>query len=328
MMKQTLIDKKSLVTRAKEDGRYTYSELFHSIQGEGSYTGRNTLWIRFFGCNLQCNGFGQKDPTDPTTYDLPYQRFDWHSVQRVEDLPVFERGCDTPYSWSAKAKHLMHIGTASEIAEKLIARITNEKNPNGRFDHDGRHIDLCFTGGEPLMPHVQEAIIAIVDELTDRGNWPYKLTVESNGTQELTEDFKKALSRWKDLCDIDFFFSVSPKLFTVSGERPEKAIKPDVVYGYYWLSEYSSTQNGQLKFVCNGTEECWDELERTVRLFRDTGVWWDVFIMKVGATVEGQAGTIPGHDISEPDFVAEVLRRGYHYSGRVHVGIWGNVVGS
>ena len=47
--------------------KYYYSEIFHSIQGEGHYTGVPTAWIRFFLCNLQCNGFGQIDPTNPDT---------------------------------------------------------------------------------------------------------------------------------------------------------------------------------------------------------------------------------------------------------------------
>ena len=33
--------------------KYYYSEIFHSIQGEGHYTGVPTAWIRFFLCNLQ-----------------------------------------------------------------------------------------------------------------------------------------------------------------------------------------------------------------------------------------------------------------------------------
>ena len=45
--------------------KYYYSEIFHSIQGEGHYTGVPTAWIRFFLCNLQCSGFGQIDPTNP-----------------------------------------------------------------------------------------------------------------------------------------------------------------------------------------------------------------------------------------------------------------------
>ena len=70
-----------------------YSEIFKSIQGEGHYTGVPTTWLRFFGCNLECNGFGQDDPTDPSTYKLPYQDFDIIEVKNVEDLPVWRRSC-------------------------------------------------------------------------------------------------------------------------------------------------------------------------------------------------------------------------------------------
>ena len=57
---------------AEQSSDYQYSEIFYSAQGEGHFTGCPTAWLRFFTCNLQCNGFGQEDPTDPRTYDLPY----------------------------------------------------------------------------------------------------------------------------------------------------------------------------------------------------------------------------------------------------------------
>ena len=62
--------------------KFYYSEIFYSIQGEGHYTGVPTAWIRFFLCNLQCNGFGQLDPTNPDTYDLPFQDFDVKSEEK------------------------------------------------------------------------------------------------------------------------------------------------------------------------------------------------------------------------------------------------------
>lgn len=95
-------------------------------------------------------------------------------------------------------------------------------------------------------------------------------------------------------------------------------------------SYQAASRHGQLKFVANGTEECWGELESNIARLQGHryNIEYPVYIMKVGATVEGQAGQLPGHDITEAKFVEEVLRRGYHYSGRIHVGIWGNVVGS
>ena len=49
-----------------------YSEIFRSIQGEGIYTGVPTVWLRMFGCNLECNGFGQDDPTDPDSTGVDF----------------------------------------------------------------------------------------------------------------------------------------------------------------------------------------------------------------------------------------------------------------
>ena len=110
----------------KVEKKYYYSEIFHSIQGEGHYTGVPTAWIRFFLCNLQCNGFGQKDPTDPSTYELPFENFDVSSVKRVEDLPVWEKGCDSSYTWAKKYKHLMGQETPQVLANKIVDVLKNE----------------------------------------------------------------------------------------------------------------------------------------------------------------------------------------------------------
>ena len=34
------------------------SELFYSIQGEGRYMGVPSVFLRTFGCNFSCSGFG------------------------------------------------------------------------------------------------------------------------------------------------------------------------------------------------------------------------------------------------------------------------------
>ena len=109
--------------------KYYYSEIFHSIQGEGHYTGVPTAWLRFFLCNLQCNGFGQINPTDPSTYELPFEEFDTSTVNRVEDLPVWDKGCDSSYTWSKKFKHLMGQKTAVELANQIVDTIKTDSNP-------------------------------------------------------------------------------------------------------------------------------------------------------------------------------------------------------
>ncbi len=301
------------------DKKIAYSEIFHSIQGEGHYTGRPTAWLRFFLCNLQCDGFGQKDPTDPSTYVLPYKEIKVEDFRKLEDLPVWKYGCDSSYSWSAKFKHLQHKHTAAEICDRIRQSMYHPTNPEGFFNKkDGTEQHLCFTGGEPLMKHAQQAAISIVDHFVDEGDYPHYMTWETNGTQELTSEFANYFSDYPG----EVFFSVSPKLWRTSGEKPEDAIKPEIVKTYTEVSSW-----GQLKFVVNGTEESWDELEETVAKFRDAGVTYPVWIMGVGATLEAQKGTEAGY-IGEAKIATEAFKRGYNYSSRVHVHIWGNTMGT
>jgi organic radical activating enzyme len=70
--------------------KYKYSEIFTSIQGEGEFTGRPTVWLRWFLCNLQCSGFGQDVPEDTSTHILPYKDFDISKIKRIQDLPVIQ----------------------------------------------------------------------------------------------------------------------------------------------------------------------------------------------------------------------------------------------
>ena len=148
-------------------------------------------------------------------------------------------------------------------------------------------------------------------------NVPPSITIETNGTQDLAfdEGFVTMIDDYVENCGGELFWSVSPKLFTVSGEKNEKAFKPEVVENYYDLSK-----NGQLKFVVNGTKECWKEVEDVIRSFRAIGINFPTWIMPVSATKEGQeavAGKI----------ATQALKRGYKVSARVHCYLWGNVVG-
>jgi len=302
--------------------KHTYSEIFYSIQGEGHYTGVPTAWLRFFMCNLQCNGFGQKDPTDESTYELPYKDFDAKSVTSIEDMPVWKFGCDSSYSWAAKFKHLQHKKTAAEICDEIQNALKNEFNPEGLFLHPHSNQDqhMCFTGGEPLMPHAQAAVIDVLREFKARDNQPMYITFETNGTQELTNEFIEFMNTEYSWTEV--FFSVSPKLFTVSGEKADKAIQPEVV----WLYHRIANSFGQIKPVVGGEERQWAEMDQMLEQFREAGIDWPVWVMPVGATEEGQAGEYGSH--ASAGKVAEMAyKRGYNVSSRVHVYLWGNLIG-
>ena len=109
---------------------------------------------------------------------------------------------------------------------------------------------------------------------------------------------------------------MSPKLWTVAGEKREKAIKPDVVRQYY-----DTSTKGQLKFVVGPEQEQWDELDEVVAMFRDAGVKYPVWIMPTGARLEEQEET--AGDVAKMAF-----ERGYNVSGRMHVYLFGNAIGT
>ena len=297
-----------------DEKKYYYSEIFHSIQGEGHYTGVPTAWIRFFLCNLQCNGFGQIDPSDPSTYELPFETYDVSQVKRVEDLPVWDKGCDSSYTWAKKYKHLMGQETPTVLANKIVDVLKTDSNPDGLFLHPvtKQRQHLCITGGEPLMVTGQTATIGIYEELEKQNNLPSSMTFETNGTQKLKQPFID----WANRIDTEIFFSVSPKLWSVAGEKAEKAIKPEIVAEYY-----NTSKTGQLKFVCGHKDEQWDEMEQAIAKFKNAGVDWPVWVMPVGAREEEQkdsAGAV----------AKRAFQRGYNVAARVHVYLFGNAIGT
>jgi 7-carboxy-7-deazaguanine synthase len=298
-----------------EAKKYYYSEIFRSIQGEGHYTGHPTMWLRYFGCNLECNGFGQKNPKDPSTFVLPYKNIDVSGFKKLEDLPVFTHGCDSSYSWSKKFKGLQHHETAEDIAKKII-----DKLPPLGWGSLGKNnfVHMAFTGGEPMLPKSQECTVEILEYFYNNGVWPYHITFETNGTNQIS---KKLLDMFKTYEMSEIFFSISPKLYSVSGEDPLKAIR------HHILKQYHDVAPGQLKFVCNGTKEAWDEIDTLIYQLDNIGIYYPIWIMPVGGTVEGLDGEIEGFH-STAEIAEETIKRGYNVAARVHAYIWGNKIGT
>ena len=281
-----------------------------------------------FGCNLECNGFGQKDPTDPASYVLPYQEIDLTDITVPEELPVFSYGCDSSYSWSKKFKKLQRKGTPEEVAKELYDMMYDSKT------------HIAFTGGEPMMKAAQKNIIKVIHEIKKlfkaENEWNYygpkynnvitNITFETNGTRPIEKDMWNLIMADSCTQETEYFFSVSPKIFSTSGEKDR--ICPDIVKGYQdacgMFDQYQGSKDpqGQLKFVCNGTDQSWDEIEDAVASFRHSGVLYPIWIMPVGATEESQ----------NKDHVSRIaeqtMDRGYNVAARVHCYIWGNQIGT
>lgn len=291
--------------------KYRYSEIFRSIQGEGQYTGVPTVWFRTWGCNFECKGFGANNPSEVDVNDLPYMTIKLDDIKKMDDLPVFEFGCDSSYSWSKRFQHLSHQKTAEDIAEEIMCLL-----PEKQFTHPQTNLDyhLAFTGGEPMMS--QSAIVNIMNSfrLSERGTLPRNITIETNGTQKPRDNFKELFSN-NGIFFGELFWSCSPKL-SASGEKWEDAIKPDIIREYYNISD-----QGQLKYVVDGSDKCWREVEDATKLYRDSGVTFPVWIMPVGATLEEQ-------EAIQETITLQAIELGYNVSPRVHAWIFGNKLGT
>ena len=276
------------------------AELFYSLQGEGKYVGTPSVFLRTFGCNFTCGGFGMPKG------DMSNERFKIQPEQykKYDDLPLVHTGCDSYASWDVRFKHLSPLMTTKDIADKIVDMLPNKQWKN---EH------LVITGGEPLLGWQRS-----YEELLAHDNMKglKYVTFETNGTQKLTDDFKKFLfnySNKKGLGDAEFTFSVSAKL-SASGESWDDAILPEVV------NTYNNYGTVYLKFVIDKDSDI-EEVERAVKAYRDYGLECDVYLMPVGGT-----------DVkyfSNYKAVAEMaMKKGWKYSPRLQVDIWRNAWGT
>jgi organic radical activating enzyme len=285
------------------------SELFYSAQGEGRFVGVPSVFLRTFGCNFTCAGFGCKPGEKSTGADDVAQVV--HMYERFEDLPLVETGCDSYASWHPAYKHLSPNYETAEVTDRMLALTPNHK----WVQDNGNDVHLVITGGEPLLGW-QRAYEELLSQpnMADLKN----ITFETNGTQELQSKFRHYLLDWTlnprgtpggKRGHNALTFSVSAKL-SASGEKWEDAIRPEIV------KSYQDIGNTYLKFVVE-TDEHFAEVERAVREFRDGGFTGVVYVMPQGGVVTPYAA----NRVRVADWACS---KGYYYSPRLHVDLWGN----
>jgi len=276
------------------------SEVFYSAQGEGRFIGVPSVFLRTFGCNFKCAGFGM--PKGELTNEVEPIANSVHLYKTFEELPLVSTGCDSYASWHPAFKELSPYYTIDEIVAKLLGLTPNK---NSWVQNNGNDVHLVITGGEPLLGW-QQLYPALLNhtKMQDLRN----LTFETNGTQLIHDEFKTFLDDWY-FSHKEITFSVSPKL-SASGEEWHNAIKPDVVVSY---QDYGMVY---LKFVVDQLEQ-FDEVDQAVMAYRDAGFVGPVYVMPVG-------GVVSVYDGNRIHIADEALKRGYYYSPRLHVDLWGN----
>jgi organic radical activating enzyme len=270
------------------------SELFYSLQGEGRFMGVPSIFLRTFGCNFKCKGFGMPAGELSVQADaIANNGIQYHSY---DELPLVTTGCDSYASWHPKFKHLSPTMTIDELAVNMI-----ELLPNNEWG--GVH--LVITGGEPLLPGWQQIYPELLKHplLADLKH----ITFETNGTQELLQDFENYLYMERRY---QTTFSVSPKL-SVSGEPREKAIRPEIVTEYQF-----SGHSSFLKFVVASEDDVTEALE-VMQLYKDNGFRGDIYLMPVG-------GVTDVYNLNNRRVAELALKHGLRYSDRLHLPLFGN----
>ena len=278
------------------------AELFYSVQGEGRYMGVPSVFLRTFGCNFKCAGFGMPKGELSTEVEAIASRIS--EFKKYEELPLVSTGCDSYASWDPRFKDLSPMLTTDAIAERICEILPF----NGWQDEH-----LVITGGEPLLGW-QRAYPDLLDH--PKMSRLKEITFETNGTQALTKEFKDYLLQWQ-MPHTDFLreitFSVSAKL-SCSGESREEAIRPDVV------CEYEEVGYTYLKLVV-ATEEDAEEALETVDIYRAEGFTGPVYLMPVG-------GVESVYTLNNRRVAELAMKHGLRYSDRLQVPLFKNEWGT
>ncbi len=266
------------------------------------------MFLRTFGCNFRCQNFGLDRERTVEKYNPEVKKLLDDGVliktKTFEELPVIHTGCDTYASIYPEFKKYMQNKTVDEVVEHLLSL-----TPEGRWlQSNGQDVHLILTGGEPMLWQKFWPELFAHPNMQDLKH----VTIETNTTQKLQPDFE----HWLETQDrIHVTFSCSPKL-TVSGERWDRAIKPEIARQYY----NTPHSDQYFKFVVADEQDV-DEVTQATELYREAGIECPVYIMPLGGRSEE-------YELNTARVAKLAMQRGWRYSPRLHVTLFGNRWGS
>jgi 7-carboxy-7-deazaguanine synthase len=166
------------------------NEIFHSIQGEGPYSGKPSVFLRTSNCNLRCSWCDTK-------YTWDWENYDYYKEVKEMDISNLEEEI-TKYD----SKHLVVTGGEPMIQQKTLTPLLQSLKYKGFF------IELETNG--TIIPDNQ--ILSVVDQWNvspkiSNSNNPVKLRERSDCYQlfrSLSNSFfKYVISNVNDLIEIE-----------------------------------------------------------------------------------------------------------------------------
>lgn len=165
---------------------YPIAEIFLAPQGEGFNVGKLMHFVRLAGCTV-----GQRYPKE--RYELPLPELGPSNIDHLlHILPDYtnkctladgrEFPCDTNYKLAYKTGY-------AKLKETL------EKESEGCME-------ICLTGGEPLMHAASGVLVDLVNRLSEDG---YSINLETSGTIPITRELEVLMEKIGHIC-------ISPKL--------------------------------------------------------------------------------------------------------------------
>lgn len=259
-----------------------------------------SVFLRTFGCNFKCAGFGM--PRGELSQEVDAIAARVENFKNYKELPLVSTGCDSYASWDPRFKDLSPLLTTESIADAIVDTLPYKE---WRDEH------LVITGGEPLLGW-QRAYPDLLDHPKMTGL--KEITFETNGTQKLASHFKNYLRIWKAENPIrEITFSVSAKL-PCSGEKWDDAICPEIV------REYEEIGTAYLKFVI-ATEQDFADAECAIGAYRAAGFTGHVYLMPVG-------GVESVYALNNRTVADLAMKHGLRYSDRLQVPLFKNEWGT
>jgi len=269
------------------------SEDFYSVQGEGFSNGVPSYFIRLGNCDLCCGGKNGKWLKKGTA------TWKCDSEQFINNFKSFE------------PEYLIDKWKELDILEDII---------NG-------HIHVIFSGGEPMLPENQEAILSFIEKM-DNEYYLNKIfyEIETNGTVEIDEILFNRLNQ----------INCSPKLSN-SGNPKEKRINIKS------LRQILGHQNSWFKLVVSGESDVTEFQEDFVSPLIDdmlentTNLFYQVSPLRLPSDfysyIMSKVIVMPAMDNRDKyfEFLGMVYEMAKKYriraTGRNHIAVWDRSTG-